>query len=71
MCCQVQLICQSSGLFLERPELASLNQAAINLGQRRRAGRRGAEAHGKQSSHAGGAGDAAIRRVLRSSLLQR
>lgn len=34
VCCQIQLICQCSGLFLERPELASLNQAAINLAQR-------------------------------------
>lgn len=33
VCCQIQLICQGSGLFLERPELASLNQAAINLPQ--------------------------------------
>ena len=29
--CHIQLICQCSGLFLERPELAAQNQAAINL----------------------------------------
>lgn len=29
--CQTQLICQRRGLFLERPELAAQNQAAINL----------------------------------------
>lgn len=29
--CHIQLICQRSGLFLERPELAAQNQAAINL----------------------------------------
>lgn len=38
VCCQIQLICQCSGLFLERPELASLNQAAINLAPRRQGG---------------------------------
>lgn len=31
MSCHIQLICQCSGLFLERPELAARNQAAINL----------------------------------------
>lgn len=41
--CQIQLICQCSGLFLERPELASLNQAAINLPQQRK-GAAGADA---------------------------
>lgn len=40
---QIQLICQCSGLFLERPELASLNQAAINLPQQRQ-GAAGADA---------------------------
>ncbi|KAK1901725.1 putative ganciclovir kinase, partial [Dissostichus eleginoides] len=29
--CHIQLICQRTGLFLERPELAAQNQAAINL----------------------------------------
>lgn len=31
MSCHIQLICQCSGLFLERPELAARNQDAINL----------------------------------------
>lgn len=29
--CHIQLICQRSGLFLERPELAAQNRAIINL----------------------------------------
>lgn len=30
--CHILLICQCSGLFLERPELAARNRTAINLG---------------------------------------
>lgn len=46
--CQIPLICQCSGLFLERLELAAWNRSAINLARRETRGACQAEAHGRQ-----------------------
>lgn len=71
--CQIQLICQRSGLFLERPELAAQNQAAINLQphcSRMQKRLCIAETPGKDSSDASWAGDEAVRQLVTQSLPQ-